>query len=65
MKYVCLDYDSCGWFIYLKEQDYKDNLDQTILCEECASLAVLVPNNFNIAYILEQDQLYILLQEKE
>ena len=65
MKYVCLDYDSCGWYSYLQEKDYKEILEQVIYCRECSSLAVLVPNDFNIASNLEKNQLYILLQEKE
>ena len=65
MKYVCLDYDSCAWYMYLEEKDYKENLEQVIYCRECTALAVLVPNDFNIASSLERTQLYILLQEKE
>lgn len=65
MKYVCLDYDCCGWYRYLRQEDYKEQLDQVIYCEDCSNLAVLVSDDFNIALALEQNQLYILLQEKE
>ena len=65
MKYVCLDYDSCAWYNYLKPDDYKQSLEQVISCEECSHLAVLVSDDFNIASTLEQNKLYILLQEKE
>ena len=65
MKYVCLDYDSCGWYFYLQKEDYSQALEKVIYCNECSSLAVLVPNHFNIAFNLKKNQLYILLQEKE
>ena len=65
MKYVCLDYDSCGWYTYLQQEDYKQELEQVIYCEQCPQLAVLVPKEFNIALHLKQNQLYILLQEKQ
>jgi len=65
MKYVCLDYDTCGWFYYLTSEDYKDHLPEVVYCEECANLAVLVKKDFDIASVLEANQTYMILQEEE
>ena len=65
MKYVCLDYDCCGWYYYLEKEDYKYFLEQVIPCEECSNLAVLVSDDFDVALALEQNELYIILQEKK
>ena len=65
MKYVCLDYDSCAWYYYLQADDYKHPLEKVVSCEECSHLAVLVSDDFDIASTLEQNELYIFLQEKE
>ena len=63
MKYTCLDYESCDYYEYLTDEDLSLSPQPVIRCPECNSLAVLVPNTFNIKEKLEETPLLIFEEE--